>query len=242
MRLDIVSALALVLLIGSGPVSGQVLITEIMYNPDSYEGGIGKDAELNQTEWVELYNAGDEVVSLAGFYLQDEDGQTVGLPQSAVIQPGQAIVLIPGTQSVADFQAAWGKGFDIYPLKGWASGENPLSNLANSPSSENEILTLRDKDGNIVDEVNYDDEGDWPSDSPDGPSITLNPDSLDPKKNDEGKNWSRSEAGKLGAANATETDEYSKQDVGSPGKVTTSSESSARCKGDWGLPVGFAEI
>lgn len=102
---------AAVTLVSVGPVSGQVLISEIMYNPDSYEGGIGKDAPPNQSEWVELYNAGDEAVSLAGFYLQDEDGKTDPLPKSASIAPGEAIVLIPGTQSVADFRKAWARSF-----------------------------------------------------------------------------------------------------------------------------------
>lgn len=221
MRKIVPLGLATVLFIASGPVSGQVLISEIMYNPDSYEGGIGKDADPNQTEWVELYNAGDEAVSLAGFYLQDEDGRTEALPESATLEPGQAIVLIPGVQSVADFRAAWGKGFDVYKLDGWAKGDNPLANLANSPSDTNEVLTLRNAKDEVVDEVNYDDEGDWPSDSPDGPSIALNPDALDPIKNDDGKNWSRSEKGKHGADHAKETEEYSKEDVGSPGKVAT---------------------
>lgn len=219
--------LAAATLVGSGPVSGQVLISEIMYNPDSYEGGIGKDAEPNQSEWVELYNAGDEAVSLAGFYLQDEDGKTELLPESATIEPGEAIVLIPGVQSVADFRKAWGKGFQVFKLDGWAVGDDPLSNLANGPSDTNEILTLRNAKDEIVDEVNYDDEGDWPKDSPDGPSIMLNPDAMSADKNDSGKNWSRSEPGKLGAENAKETDEYSKEDVGSPGKVATESSESA---------------
>lgn len=221
MRKIIFLAVAAVILVGSGPVSGQVLITEIMYNPDSYEGGIGKDAPLNQTEWVELYNAGDEAVSLAGFYLQDEDGQTAPLPEGTTIEPGQAIVLIPSTQAVADFQKAWGTGFDLYRLDGWTGDKDSLSNLANSPSSSNEVLTLRDSEGEIVDEVNYDDEGDWPSDSPDGPSITLNPGALDAEQNDYGSNWSRSENGKLGAKHAEKTDDYSSEDVGSPGKVVT---------------------
>lgn len=220
-----ISLTAAVVLVGSGPVSGQVLISEIMYNPDSYEGGIGKDAPPNQTEWVELYNAGDEAVSLAGFFLQDEDGKTQPLPDSVKIEPGEAIVLIPGVQSVADFQAAWGEGFQIFPLDGWAVGENSMNNLSNSPSETNEILTLRNAEGDIVDEVNYDDEGDWPSDNPDGPSITLKPDALDPKKNDDGKNWVRSEKGKLGAEHAKETDDYSAEDVGSPGRVVTAAES-----------------
>ena len=120
-----------------------------------------------------------------------------------------------------DFRKAWGNGFDVYKLGGWAVGDDPLSNLANGPSSSNEVLTLRNKAGEVVDEVNYDDEGDWPSDSPDGPSITLHPDALDPEKNDAGKNWSRSEKGKHGAEHAKETDEYSKEDVGSPGTVAT---------------------
>lgn len=210
-----------VVFIGSGPVSGQVLISEIMYNPDSFEGGIGKEAKPNQTEWVELYNAGDKAVSLAGYYLQDEDGKTSALPESATIEPGQAVVLIPSTQSAADFRKAWGDGFDIYPLDGWTGSQDSLSNLANSPSSTNEILTLRNAKGAVVDEVNYDDEGDWPSDSPDGPSITLSPDALDATKNDSGKNWARSEKGKRGAKHAKETEDYSKEDVGSPGKVVT---------------------
>lgn len=218
-KIELFAAAFAVMLVVSGPVSGQVLISEIMYNPDSYEGGIGKDADPNQTEWVELYNVGDEAVSLAGYYLQDEDGKTKPLPSSAIIEPGQAIVLIPGTQSVGDFRKAWGKGFDVYKLDGWARGDDPLSNLANSPSSSNEVLTLRNKQGEVVDEVNYDDEGDWPSDSPDGPSIALNPDALTAEKNDTGSNWSRSEKDKHGASHAKETDEYSKEDVGSPGRV-----------------------
>lgn len=221
MRQIVQLSLAAVMLLGSGPVSGQVLISEIMYNPDSYEGGVGEGADLNQTEWVEIYNAGDESVSLAGFYLQDEDGQTKPLPEDVEIEPGQAIVLIPGTQSVAHFRKAWGSGYPVYSLKGWTGTKGSLSNLANGPSSSNEILTLRDADGEVVDEVNYDDEGDWPSDSPDGPSIALNPDALDAEKNDSGSNWHRSEKGKHGAKNAKKTSEYSGEDVGSPGKVSS---------------------
>lgn len=217
MRLTALFALTCVLV--AVTAQGQVIISEIMYNPDSYEGGIGPDAPPNQTEWIEIYNTGDQSVSLAGWFLQDEDGKTVGLPASAKIAPGEAVVLIPGVQSVTDFRAAWGKGFQIFALKGWHEGDDPLSNLANGPSSSNEVLTLRDKAGEVVDEVNYDDEGDWPSDSPDGPSITLNPDALDPDKNDQGKHWSRSEVDQRGARSAKKTKEYSDKDIGSPGTV-----------------------
>lgn len=205
-------------------VSGQVVISEIMYNPASYEGGVGPDAPPNQTEWVEIYNAGDKEVSLSGWYLSDEDGRTEVLPDSAVIKPGEAVVLIPGVQSVNDFRAAWGGGFKVYPLKGWHEGKNPLSNLANSPSPTNEILTLRNKAEAVVDEVNYDDEGYWPSDSPQGASITLLPNNLHPDRNDAGDSWARSEKGKHGGRHAKKTKEYNSKDVGSPGRVVKASD------------------
>lgn len=207
------------------PSYAQLVITEIMYNPDSHEGGVGPNADPNQTEWLEVYNAGDEPVLIAGWRLQDEDGQTVGLPEGATIAPGEAVVLIPGTQTVEDFRAAWeteeANGFQVFALDGWARGDDAMSNLANGPSSTNEVLTLRDAEGEVVDEVNYDDEGDWPTDSPDGPSITLSPDSLNPETNDEGSAWSRSAPGQGGAWQNIKTEDYNGEDTGSPGVVAT---------------------
>jgi len=200
-------------------VQGEVIISEIMYNPASKEGGVTPDAPPCETEWVEIYNTGDKAVSLTGYFLQDGDGKTQALPENVSIAPGEAIVLIPGNQSVEDFRAAWGDGFQVFPLEGWSTGKEGLNNLGNSPSEKNEILALCNEKAEVVDEVNFDDEGDWPSDSPDGPSITLKPDALDTAKNDDGKNWARSEPGKLEAHNAKQTPEYKPEDVGSPGKV-----------------------
>ena len=207
------------------PAIAQVIISEIMYNPDSYEGGVGANAPPNQTEWLEIYNTGDEAIAIGGWYLQDEDGRTVALPESATIAPGEAIVLIPGTQTAEHFREAWETedthGFQVFALAGWAVGDNPMSNLANGPSERNEVLTLRDAEGETIDEVNYDDEGDWPTDSPDGSSITLKPDKLDAEANDNGESWSRSEAGTLGAWQNKKTEDYNGQDTGSPGVVVT---------------------
>ncbi|XAM00849.1 lamin tail domain-containing protein [Phycisphaeraceae bacterium D3-23] len=223
---DLVLAACAAALLGgcATPTAAQIIISEIMYNPDSHEGGIGDNAPPNQTEWLEIYNTGDEAVSIAGWYLQDEDGQTVGLPTDASIAPGEAIVLIPGTQTDDDFRAAWEtddvKGFQVFALSGWAVGDDPMSNLANGPSATNEVLTLRDAEGEVVDEVNYDDEDAWPTDSPDGSSITLRPDQLDAEANDEGSAWARSAEGELGARQNTKTDDYNGTDTGSPGVVT----------------------
>jgi len=204
----------------AGPAAGQVIISEIMYNPDSNEGGVGS-TDPCQTEWLEIYNAGDEAVSLAGWYLQDEDGRTEAMPDNTVIEPGQAIVLIPGAQSVTDFRAAWGRGFTVIKLDGWTVGNGTLDNLSNGPSDTNEVLTLVNADDEVVDEVNYDDEEGWPSDSPDGASIVLIPDELSAEGNDEGASWTRSTEGQLGARANRQTDEYDGEDVGSPGTVAT---------------------
>lgn len=188
-----------------------VLITEIMYNPASDE------RPPAQTEWVEIYNPGQAAVSLEGWYLADEDGRTAAIAAGVELSPGEAAVLIPAAQSVEDFRAAWGGQFQVIPLEKWAS-------LANSPSPQNEILTLRRSDDSVADEVNFDDSAPWPKDTPQGPSIYLIPGAIDAAANDEGGNWRRSEAGVHGAYAATQTPEYSDRDIGSPGTVVTQDE------------------
>ena len=193
-----------------------------MYNPDSREGTIGPEGEPNQAEWVEVFNAGDEAVSLAGHLLQDEDGRTTAIPANTTLVPGEAVVLIPGSQTVADFREAWdseGLGFRVIPLDGWGMGEGTLDNLGNSPSERNEVLTLCDADGEVIDEVNYDDEGDWPGDSPDGASIALKPDHFSPQANDAGDAWALSAEGDPGVRQNQATDDYNGEDLGSPGVV-----------------------
>lgn len=217
------SGLAAVCLVASA-ASADVIITEIMYNPDSYEGKImdrndptSKD-EPNLVEWVELYNTGAEAVDVSGWKLGDEDGTTSGLPDGTTIEPGEAVVLVPGQQTAAAFHEAWGDGYDVYPVDGWSSGG--LVNLANGPSETNEILRLEDAQGLTKDQVNYDDEGDWPSDSPDGSSIFLIDTALDAEANDSGSNWRRSAIGAGESKANTQTDAYNGKDFGSPGVVT----------------------
>ena len=60
---------AAVAMIGiAGVASGDVIISEIMYNPDSSE------ALPNDVEWIEIYNTGGTSVDLTGWAIQDEDG------------------------------------------------------------------------------------------------------------------------------------------------------------------------
>jgi len=212
----------------SGLCGAQVIISEIMYNPDSNEGrppdpnDPNDTGELNAVEWIELYNPGDKAVDLTGWSLVDEDGATGPIAQGASVGPGEAVVIAPSQTTESAFHAAWGAGYRVYTVEGW--GGDGLYNLANGPSPDNEILRVVDAQGNTIDEVNYDDEGDWPSDRPDGPSIYLPPDVIDAEKNDQGFNWRSSEPGVHGAENNKASGPYNGIDSGSPGTVITDLE------------------
>ncbi len=189
-----------------------LIITEILYNPASAEQPPVK------TEFVEIYNPTDAAVDLSGWWLQDEDGKTGPVPDGTTIGAKKAVVLIPAECGVEAFAAAWGKDVTAIPLSDWG-GRPGMSGLGNNPSPTNEILNLVRKDGSISDTVNFDDEGDWPSDDPDGVSIYLVPGKLDAVANDDGKNWRRSEAGTHGAVTCQTNDVFNKPEVGSPGAV-----------------------
>lgn len=208
------------------PCRAQVVISEIMYNPNSNEGWPADPnkpddkGKPNAVEWVEIYNAGDTAVDISGWALADEDGQTKPIRDGAVIEPGKAAVIVPGVTTPAGFHAAWGGTFAVYSVDGW--GDDGLYNLSNGPSPSNEILRLIDADGVTIDEVNYDDEGDWPSDRPDGASIYLPVDKLDAELNDSGVNWKLSEKGVDGAKKNRATGDFNGIDIGSPGQVPKS--------------------
>lgn len=193
--------------------SGELVITEIMYNPDSSE------TSPHPAEWLEVTNPGGAPVDMTGFFLQDEDGQTGPVPAGTMVGAGESVVIIPDTIGIAEFQAAWGTGFQVLPVASWTS-----MGLSNSPSLTNELMGLFHPLGGPVDLVNYDDTSPWPSDSPDGPSIYL-PCGLAPSAfiNDNGANWRRSQDGLDGAFINTATTEFNGIDIGSPGTVFASS-------------------
>jgi len=213
-----------VLVLRPGVGHAQVVISEIMYNPNSNEGwppdpnDPDDKGEPDKVEWVELYNTGGEAVDISGWALADEDGQTTAVRDGAVIEPGVAVVIVPVQTSAAAFHAAWGGTFAVYPVAQWGD-DGGLYNLANGPSPDNEILRLIDADGVTVDEVNYDDEGDWPSDRPDGSSIYLPANMLDAELNDRGENWRLSETGTDGVKKNKPTRIFNGVDIGSPGRV-----------------------
>ena len=128
-----------------------LVITEIFYNPPETDDG--------DAEFLEIHNAGAGEIDVTGFTVDDEDslGEANSLTLSGTIPAGAYVILTPA-------------GFDA--VTRWNVA--PFAELPFGLSGGGDIVTIRDTDGNVVDEVNYDDEAEWTSE-PDGngPSLEL---------------------------------------------------------------------
>ena len=141
-------AALLISLLGSGPLSAraEVIISELMYNPD------GTDLDTSVTpniyrEWAEIYNTGNTAVNIGGWQFGDAaDNQwATAFPANTMLQPSQALVV---TGNASQFDIGWGTGINRIQVGSFPS-------LANSPSSNNERPSIRNGSGQIIDAVTY---------------------------------------------------------------------------------------
>jgi len=141
------------------PLNANVVITEIMYN--SPESG------TDSLEFIEIYNNDTVPINLEDFYF---DAGVVYTFPSLVMEPGEYMI-------VAVNDTAFFRTFDIMPLQ-WTSG---------ALSNNGELILLKDRYGDVVDSVYYDDVAPWDSLADGfGPSLELcNPDA----DNSLGENW-----------------------------------------------------
>jgi hypothetical protein len=121
-------------------------ITEIMYNP------LGGD----DYEFIELQNLGDSAIDLTGFALE-EGVRFSFLPGVGVLSPGKFAVLASNLE-------AFTERYPGVPVNGVYEGH--LSN-------KGEKLILKDPQGEIFIEVEYNDSNGWPI-SADGRGDSLN--------------------------------------------------------------------
>ncbi|PHI19901.1 hypothetical protein CEQ90_10135 [Lewinellaceae bacterium SD302] len=161
------------------PPVGDLVITEIMQNPSAVADGSG--------EWIELYNAGDEVVNLIGFILSDNGIDEHVINQNVLVQPGEYVVL--GNN---DDMATNGGVMVDYEYSDFFLSNGDDEVIISCPSAE-------------IDRVEYDGGTDFPD--PNGASMQLSSDNLGDDNND-GANWCASVAaygdgdlGTPGAAN-----------------------------------------
>ena len=152
-----------------------VVINEIMYNPLGGENN----------EFLELFNpSSTESVDLTDWRL---DGVALTFPPGTVLLPNSYLVVV---KNDVQFRATYGSGKFVA-----AQYKGNLDNVG-------EKLTLIDRQGNVIDEVLYDDEIPWPT-LPDtnGYSLEL----IDASQNNNHRmNWaaSASPGGTPGASNS----------------------------------------
>ncbi len=130
---------------GALAAASDVVISEIMYNPES---------DLDTDEFVELYNSGGDVVDIGGWCV---DGASFCFPTGTTIDAGEFLVISPNPARL----------LQVY---GVASAGTYAGGLKNG----GETLQLLDAAGVIVHAFDYDDGGEWPI-LPDGegPSLEL---------------------------------------------------------------------
>ncbi|MEN6574947.1 MAG: lamin tail domain-containing protein [Phycisphaerales bacterium] len=129
---------------GQDPVTPQIVINEIYYDPQD---------PTSHLEFIELFNAGAATVDMSGWYFSS--GITYTFPQGAAVPAGGYIV-------VAEDPLAFVRAFGVACC-------GPFTGRL---SNEGETLTLRDSSGNKRDAVDYKMGFPWPTDT-EGRSIEL---------------------------------------------------------------------
>lgn len=192
------------------PIIPSIVISEIMYNPDSEE------SEPGISEWIEIVNTGSTTIDVSNWRFDDEDATDWGvIPQGTSLAPRQTAVFFDEEfTDAATFRNDWAvpAAAEVIGIA-WGS-------LANTPSDTNEILELLDDTGGQQDLVNFDDANGWPSDSPDGASIYLPSLQAD---NNVAASWAASVVGTDDAVSPTGAT-FSAGDIGSPGRVPSSGD------------------
>ncbi len=121
---------------GNNPARHEnVVINEVMFNPPSdHRGG----------EYIELFNRDTEAIELSGWRFVD--GVNFAFPSGTSIAAGGYLVIAADAEYVQR----------VYKLN------NVLGNYGGELGNPGELLRLEDADGNLADEVDYRNHGDWP--------------------------------------------------------------------------------
>ena len=132
---------------------------------------------VNPGDWVELFNPTNENIDIGNWVFKDKvNDHNFTIPANQVMSPGMYLVLCRDT---LEFK-------DDFP-----SVINFAGDLGFGLSGGGELIRLFDSNGNLVDEVTYDDADPWPAEADGaGPTLELIHPFLD---NGLGQNWSASD-------------------------------------------------
>lgn len=144
--------------------AGDLVITEIMQNPDAVNDARG--------EWFEIYNATPYTVSLEGLYVYDSStsGAAGEVHHPIELPPGRYLVFARTLNYTSNGGVP-------------AKARIPAGLFLDDGSDD---LILANSHG-IIDEVAWDDGVTFPD--PEGASMSLDPETLDATLNDDGANW-----------------------------------------------------
>ena len=147
---------------GTSVQPGDVVITEIMNNPD------GSDTDK---EWFEVFNTTGSSIDLDGWVISDLDGESHTIGGTVVVSASGYAVIGANTTSSANAGAPVDYGY---------GGSFVLANTGDE-------IVLTEPGGVVVDEVIYDDALGWPDAA--AQSKSLDPGVISSFDNDTASNW-----------------------------------------------------
>lgn len=145
------------------PVVGDLLVNEVMYDPNAVDGDFG--------EWVEVRNLADHALELQGLSIVDSGGTGIVVDRSLVVAAGDLVVFGVSDDPSVNGGVEVDYAYSIDDLKFGNDGDAVGLILGVTP----------------LDVVAYDAGGEFPYEE--GSSIQLDPSVADPDANDSGAAW-----------------------------------------------------
>jgi len=146
------------------PAAGELVVTEIMPNPEILDDADG--------EWFEVYNAAGSSFDLEGLVVEDEGSNDFQIDESLTLAAGAYAVLVRGIDAVfaADYE------YTGFTLSQGSTGDEIIIKTWGTDGT----------DGDIIDEVAYDDGTLFPLNDGIAMALSGTPSATD---NDTGSNW-----------------------------------------------------
>ncbi|MCH6256528.1 lamin tail domain-containing protein [Puniceicoccaceae bacterium K14] len=184
----------------TGPVAGDLVVTEIHYHPlDPTEDELldAPDLDDGDFEFLELLNVSSKQLILDGVAFTT--GVEFVFPIDSRMQPGERIVLC--------------RNLETFPLR---YSESPFGEYGGALSNSGETLVLVDAEGNVLLDLNYGDSsvGGWPIEADgDGRSLVLI-DAFEGSDQNDPASWSASVSihGSPGIGDGAESNLYVDED------------------------------
>ena len=179
-------------------VSAQIVINEIMYNPNDDK----QDTDAKQ-EWIELFNTTDQEQDVGGWIFSDALGTTFTLPGGTTIPANGYLIL---ARNDTEFTIFYTSDTPQYPIPDGVQVLDWGGVALNNDGAPADTLTLENASSTVIDRVSYDDGGSWVTEPDgDGPSLEkINPLLANTNTNADASNWAASTV-----------------DYGTPGRINT---------------------